>query len=220
MPNPPTPSNALRAARIARGFASAAEAARHFGWNDVTYQAHENGGRGIRPDAAKRYAKAFGIDPSVLLGLTAKNTYVSLDADDGVPIVGTASWGVWRDISMLEGGAQKSISVPKNASRIARAAVVVGDDSVNKTLPQGEVAIYEPTNGFQAIVPGKFLVIKRTNGTLVEVSIRRVLLHVDGQLKLTDHSHNPQFREVIDVPVGGSGDVEILGLVVARYAPV
>jgi hypothetical protein len=215
-----TPSSALRAARIARGFASAAEAARYFGWNDVTYAAHENGGRGIRPNAAKRYAKAFGVDPSVLLGLTAENTYVNLDADDGVPIVGTAAWGVWRDSFMLDSGVPKSISIPRNASRIARAAVIVGDESVNKTLQQGDVAIYEPTNGFNAIVPGKLIVIKRTNGTLVEMSIRRVISNVDGQLKLTDHSHNSKFREVIDVPVGGSGDVEILGLVVARYAPV
>ena len=63
-----SPAEILRAARIARGFASAAEAARHFGWSEVTYTSHENGIRGIRKDAAEKYGKAFGIDPATLLG--------------------------------------------------------------------------------------------------------------------------------------------------------
>jgi len=60
-------SNRLRTARQRAGFDSAAAAARRFGWREPTYAAHENGSRGVRPDAAETYAKAFKVDPTWLL---------------------------------------------------------------------------------------------------------------------------------------------------------
>jgi len=49
----------LRALRIKKGFANPIDAARAYGWNEHTYKAHENGIRGIRPDAARKYASAY-----------------------------------------------------------------------------------------------------------------------------------------------------------------
>ena len=57
----------LRTARRDAGYASAAAAAKAFGWPIGTYSCHENGSRGIKLDAAKRYARAFGVNPLWLL---------------------------------------------------------------------------------------------------------------------------------------------------------
>lgn len=57
----------LREARMKANFATAADAARHFGWAAQTYFAHENGHRGLKPAMAKLYAEAFGCEPEWLL---------------------------------------------------------------------------------------------------------------------------------------------------------
>ncbi len=53
-------------ARLARGFRSAKEAARYFGWNYSSYIQHEQGLRGISRASAK-YAKAFRVSEGWLL---------------------------------------------------------------------------------------------------------------------------------------------------------
>jgi len=51
----------LRSARLAAGFGSAAEAARHFGWRPAAYRHHENGTSGFRSDRGAEYARAYGV---------------------------------------------------------------------------------------------------------------------------------------------------------------
>lgn len=57
----------LRAARIGRGYKTAAEAIARHGWKASTYAAHENGQNGIKPDAAMDYARAFKVDAAWIL---------------------------------------------------------------------------------------------------------------------------------------------------------
>lgn len=57
----------LQRARANAGYQTPSDAARAFGWNEITYRAHENGGRGLKKDVAERYAKAFRISPAWLL---------------------------------------------------------------------------------------------------------------------------------------------------------
>jgi len=56
----------LRHARVAAGFATAAEAAIRFGWNPNTYKSHENGQRGVKPETSEQYARAFRVSPAWL----------------------------------------------------------------------------------------------------------------------------------------------------------
>jgi DNA-binding XRE family transcriptional regulator len=51
-----TPASRLRAAREAAGFKNASDFARKIDVPDPTYNAHENGSRGFKQPAAKRYA--------------------------------------------------------------------------------------------------------------------------------------------------------------------
>lgn len=52
----------LKAAREDATYGTAADAARAFGWNEVTYRAHENGQNGFNLDQARVYAKAFRVN--------------------------------------------------------------------------------------------------------------------------------------------------------------
>lgn len=61
------PCDRLEKARRNAGFEQAVEAARAFGWQESTYVSHENGTRGIRPEVAERYARAFRVRPEWLL---------------------------------------------------------------------------------------------------------------------------------------------------------
>lgn len=64
-------SERLRGARSEAGHASAAAAARAFGWNEGSYRHHENGTRGFDSDQAKAYAKAYNVSASWLMGLSS-----------------------------------------------------------------------------------------------------------------------------------------------------
>ena len=57
----------LRAAREKAGFKRAADAASTKGWAYSTYAGHENGSRQILPDAANKYARAFGVSANHIL---------------------------------------------------------------------------------------------------------------------------------------------------------
>jgi transcriptional regulator with XRE-family HTH domain len=65
-------SDRLRDARKAAGFATAQEAAQRFGWTYPTYSGHENGNRGIKPEARRAYARAFRVDASWLIEGTGR----------------------------------------------------------------------------------------------------------------------------------------------------
>lgn len=61
------PKDRLRDARAKAGYEDAVDAARAYGWTESTYIHHENGTRGLKPDVARKYAKAFKVKPEWLL---------------------------------------------------------------------------------------------------------------------------------------------------------
>lgn len=79
-----TPSDRLKAARIAAGYRSATAAAQAFGWTESTYLGHENGSRGLQVDAAQRYARAFKVDWAHLMTGSEKGGA----APAGTPVLG------------------------------------------------------------------------------------------------------------------------------------
>lgn len=84
-----SPNDRLIAARRDAGYERPADAARAFGWKEPTYHGHENGSRGLTPDAVLTYARAFKVDPAWLLwggqrgGVTA---VASQDDEVTVPV--------------------------------------------------------------------------------------------------------------------------------------
>jgi phage repressor protein C with HTH and peptisase S24 domain len=62
-----TPGNRLQNLRKAKGYKTAEEAAKAYGWNAHTYKAHEDNARGIKPKVAAVYAKTYGTSPEYIL---------------------------------------------------------------------------------------------------------------------------------------------------------
>ena len=62
-----TPGKRLKDARIKAGFKTARAGAERLALPYPTYAAHENGSRGILPEEAARYAKAFKTRPEWIL---------------------------------------------------------------------------------------------------------------------------------------------------------
>jgi hypothetical protein len=81
-----TPNERLKLMRERRGFETAYDAARAYGWNANTYSSHENGSRGIPPDAAIKYAAAysFTLDWLYTGKAHAKNRGLALVKDGGI----------------------------------------------------------------------------------------------------------------------------------------
>lgn len=67
-------SSRLRAAREAAGFERASDATDRFGWTYSTYAGHENGARGIKNEALRKYARAFGVSLTWLMTGTGPMT--------------------------------------------------------------------------------------------------------------------------------------------------
>ena len=87
------PHERLQQARLAAGFAEAVDAARRYGWNEVTYRAHENGTRGMGRQVQK-YAKAFKVTPEWLLYGRNAGEVVNGIAPDRVQVLAEVLLGI------------------------------------------------------------------------------------------------------------------------------
>lgn len=84
-----TPNQRLKDAREKAGFRNAADAANTKGWTYSTYAGHENGSRQIMPDAAEKYARAFGVSANyILFGGTSAGVH-RVENDEAIHTNGT-----------------------------------------------------------------------------------------------------------------------------------
>ena len=68
----PIPHDELIAARIRKGYRTASDAARNEGWVEETYRSHENGTRGLKWEIARKYGRAYGVEPVKLMPVIAR----------------------------------------------------------------------------------------------------------------------------------------------------
>lgn len=218
-----SPADRLRKARIARGFPTAADAARAFGWEKVAYTHHENGTRGIRPPVAERYAKAFGIPVDDLLSIKLQR-----DPVEEVQVLARASIGVWRDARIDPTGSsatQLPIPIPlgEGGHLAMRFAVEICDDSVNKVMANGSYAICVAVHMDQLehVPLYSFVLIERSRDGLIEHSVRRVTGREGMRFQLSTHSKNAKLMDVVTIPPQRDDEqVTIKGRVIGTYAPL
>lgn len=210
------PADRLRKARVARGFASAAEAARAHGWSEVTYTSHENGTRGIRADAAKRYAAAFGIKASSLLGIIAESEV------QPILVSAMAEFGVWRDqaLDSERSRNRKSFFAVAAGGTNMAFAWEVADNSADVAVGRGEYAICVPFDGTAA--SGAIVAVERVRDGLVERTLRRVVTIHNGEITLEPCSTDRRYagRVVAKAAAAADGEVRIVGRVVGKYADI
>jgi len=129
----------LREARAAKGFASATDAASALGIKAAAYRHHENGTRGIDPDAAYRYGRFFGVSPAwILWGIDSRGS-----RPEGAGLISwVAAGGMAEVIDNFEpGDAEDWIDYPAKHSKII--ALKVRGNSMNRISPEGSIIIVD-----------------------------------------------------------------------------
>jgi SOS-response transcriptional repressor LexA len=191
----------LRQARIAAGYEKSVDAARAFGWNEVTYRAHENGTRGLTRTTISKYAKVFRVPVAWLL--TGEGEGRTMDGTGGLQptrqakVEGIVAAGVWREAHLLDALAYEPVTAhpdPKYA-HLPQFAVVVEGDSMNKTPAKDGVFVL--CVRFDALGrdarDGEAVIVERRRAGQVETSIKRVHVTRRG-IELRGESTSPKFN--------------------------
>jgi phage repressor protein C with HTH and peptisase S24 domain len=131
------PHDRLRRARIDAGYASAADAARAFGWNVNTYSSNENGNAPFSKTASVRYARAFRVE---LDWLVTGNGPMK-KPKRGVPVVGFV--GAGAVVFPIDNGILDTIDPPFSTPENC-VAVIVRGDSMLPAYKDGTFLVLQP----------------------------------------------------------------------------
>ena len=204
----------LKQARISAGFEKAAEAARAFGWNEVTYRSHENGTRGFRVATANKYARAFNFDVNSLLFPNASTPGgLSRARDDvvEVPVLGFRA-GMGGGGTVIDEKPRASWPVQRqylNRIRLGSADLIVVEvegDSMSPTLESGDHVLINRKDknpargGMFAIHDSDTLVVKRIEK--ISNSSDPVMFRL-----ISDNEHHNSYDVIAD-------DTNIIGRIV------
>lgn len=232
-----TQADRLRTARERAGYPTPTEAANAFGWNPVTYRAHENGQNGLRPDPARRYAKAFRVSAAWLLtgesGAHKNNILEEAPASGHIPVIGVIAAGVWQEAEAMydTGETIPFIPHPRFAREIQRALRISGD-SCNRIAPDGSYVNTVPldhalpADGLEGLLRQAeargvdlMVVTERTRGGLVEATLK-ALVRVKGGFALEARSTNPKWSGRIafdDDMLSETCEVRITRVMIGKY---
>ncbi|MFC4172667.1 XRE family transcriptional regulator [Microvirga sp. GCM10011540] len=178
LPDMESPAARLKWARERAGYKTAKDAVTAFGWSQSTYYGHENGDRSFSPDTAKRYAQAFNVPWSWLLGdvdegppedaarkerkpntepNASSPVNVSLISQDRVPVYGLAIGGTDGRFE-FNGQIVDQVFRPPVLANVANAyAVFVSGDSMEPRYFAGETVYVHPG---KPVRKGHFVVVQ------------------------------------------------------------
>lgn len=147
------PHARLAQARARAGYEGPADVARVFGWNESTYRGHENGSRGIKREAAIKYARAFSVTPEWILLGTGETTeldqiYQRLLPSRLAPMMELIDM-TSIDVNKIDTGGKEFISIARG-DKLGQniVCVTVVDDSMRSR-----------SGGLDGFAPGDILVI-------------------------------------------------------------
>lgn len=217
------PGDRLRALRIKKGYDTASDAARAFGWNENTYKSHENGERGIKLAVARKYAAAYSTTPAYILTGEGEPSLRKIETVNGVPLKGVVAAGKFRD-SDLQAGEEDEIIIPAVARKgidVSRQyAVRVDGPSVNLRIPDGMYAICVSLDAYPGGAPlGSLVHVIREQDGQFEHTIKEIRYTSDG-LVLMPVSDDPEHQEPVKVEGDEHITVRISGVVIGAYRPL
>lgn len=215
----------LKLARERAGHKTPTEAARAHRWTASTYISHENGTRPISRKAAVTYGHAFGVNPAWLL-------YGDKDAGVKpvpvlVPVRGNTACGLWAENGRFYDQEYPPIpAVPTSYKNVEQFAFrVIGMCMDKARILDGDYVVCVPFWIARAsIVDGDIVVIERRQGQVIERTCKQVAIEGD-KILFRPRSTDPAFLPVVlpdaNEPTDENGAVvEIVGLVIGRYAPI
>lgn len=217
----PTPHDRLRQLRIRKGFSTASDAARAFGWNEHTYKSHENGIRGMKLGVVRKYASAFSSTVGYILGGNTSSGPDNLSTVVRVPVIARVSAGAFRYDDGIEEGTFDVPAVPRgDVAAAVQYSVIVDGPSVNQRIPDGAYAICAPYDSYPGGAQhGQLVHVVRERAGLLEHTIKELRFTDKGRV-LVPVSDDPRHQEQIELASGTDGEiVRIQGVVIGAYTP-
>lgn len=215
----------LRAAREKAGYASAADAARAFGWTESAYRHHENATRGFGLDHARTYGRAFKVKPGWLLCMEGvDDTPVEVTQTEGKLIVeGAVEAGVWREPADYR-VKRMEIDIPPPVPDRKRFGLIVEGLSMNVHYEPGTVldciSIFK--NGVRPET-GDHVIVERIKADGLRETTVKEFVEREGRYFLAPKSTRPEFKEMEigapDVDIIDDVEVRVIGFVVSAIAP-
>ena len=193
----------LQEARKKAGYETASDAARAFGWNEITYRAHENATRGLRLTMAERYAKAFRVKAEWLMfgKSDAVEAYI---APEAVPVIGAVGVGSEVHFFSRRGSAKlERVPAPEAATELTVALEIQGD-SLGAIL-KGWLLFYDEVP--RPVAPdliGKLCVVGLETGQVLVKKIQRS--RARGLFHLVSQTESP----ILDVAVDWAAKVSAM----------
>lgn len=218
----------LREARIKAGYESAADACRAFGWEIPAYRHHENGTRTFDVEAAKRYARAFRVNPGWLLALDKVEVAPAETSRERiVEVTGSVAAGVWRETTEWPQSDRFEIVVgPSPFPRARRFGLRVDGNSMDLIFAPGTLldclSIFdlgiEPANGDLVIVE------RQRPDAMRELTVKEFHCDEDGRCWLIPRSTKPEFQSPIEVGSPNTDHetdeyVQVIAFVIGSYQP-
>lgn len=215
-----TPSERLKRTRNQSGL-SVRELSKLTGIGEKAIRAHETGQNGIRPEAAEKYASALSVQPEfILFGTTPSNLVEGFDVRM-IPRLGVVQAGAWHEL--VEAEPEPDDYIPWNDPTYARArrvyALTVLGPSMNRHYPDGSTVIV--CDAVECGVrEGDHVVVRRTRGSLVETTLKEVVVNKAGEVELWPRSTDQAFQTplVLERVRDADEGPAIIGVVIATYA--
>lgn len=163
-------------------------------------------GRGSPAITEAEVENLFGeVKPGIKLG----KSYRIPDVNSTIRIVGEVQAGMWREIETLK---PEIIAHTPIFAGPDQFGLVVRGDSMNRVAQDGDflVCLSVPHSGLTPQV-GDLVVVERTrdDGSIVELSVKRLSAEFDGTQILVPESHDPAFQEPLNLNETSSQDVEV-----------
>lgn len=191
----------LRSARLNAGYTQAVDAARRFGWSEVTYRAHENGIRGLTTKNVKPYAKAFKVSAGWLLTGEEAGELPENETID-VPLLSKISASTFK---AQDGVRAADIERHIKVSHLPKGkwfALTVEGTSMDRVAPDGSIIIVNQADDI--LLDGKAYVFSLDDGAATFKQYR-----LTPEPMLTPYSWHPEHYAM---PVGDK-DLYVFGRV-------
>lgn len=159
---------------------AAAEMARLLDTNEVTYQHHENGTRGVSRRAAARYAAYFGVSPELLLF-----GHAPVLVRRALVLGAIGRDGAIADRMSLSISLPESLPAPTHVSEPLAAYVVIED--LYPAYRRGDVVLFDPADQISVMdAHGRECVVELEDGSRV---LRVVHATGIGLCSLVSYAH-------------------------------
>lgn len=223
-----TIADRLRKARLKAGFESAADAARAFGWELPAYRHHENGTRAFDVEAAKRYGRAFRVNPGWLLALDKVEAVpIAAGRERIVEVTGSVAAGEWREsVEWPESDRFEIVVEASPFPKARRFGLRVDGFSMDLDFAPGTlldcISIFDI-----AIKPesGDFVIVERVRDDgLRELTVKQYRRDENGRTWLLPRSTRPEFQSPLEIGIpdhdhSGDDRVQVIAYVIGSYQP-